>query len=215
MLLEGIEPFNPHNVQQQRNSTNRAAKSNARLRSASPQAVSASLRTLVRRNPMARRQKQPKGKLLPQALKPETHAPRDQHPPLRASPTSTSPSPRLRRVPLEEQLPTRQGLLPWQSPMASAGVAPKEPAQQSDGGLHNAAQLRQQQQPTRRKNVEARRLETGVPNGSNFMHLASKLSLDDLKRLACSQGLPSSGTKAQLAARLAAHSKQKRMQSKE
>jgi hypothetical protein len=50
-----------------------------------------------------------------------------------------------------------------------------------------------------------------MPSGSNFMHLASKLSLDDLRRLASSQGLPSSGTKAQVAARLAAHSKQKRV----
>jgi hypothetical protein len=45
---------------------------------------------------------------------------------------------------------------------------------------------------------------------SSVFQLASKLSLADLRRLAENKGLPSYGTKAQLAARLLAHRIQER-----
>ena len=114
---------------------------------------------------------------------------------------STAGSSAQRSVRPAPPLPQRQDLRPWQVPTGSAqpAASPVHGATASSGTVPSRLvppDLRHDVLPRR----DAEQSERAP--GSHVLQLASRLSLAELRRLCESRGLPSYGTKAQLAARL-------------
>lgn len=219
-LLDGVEPYNVHAKSYSRRlSPNQAVqprgeRTHSVPRSRPPSMNSGAMQP-VRRNPMALQQQPPNGKWLQQHADmsempvPSTAPLESLQPPAKQPPRPTpTPVARTLRQPPAQQHSNRQGPLPWQiAPTAPDTALPASPSMHTSEGVKPAKGL------AHRRTAAAAAAQTSqqpAAGSSSVFQLASKLSLADLRRLAENKGLPSYGTKAQLAARLVAHRIQER-----
>lgn len=215
--LEGVAPYNLPSVAAQawrRPPPASVARQPPRRAPVPDMLPSNGVRPPERRNPMARPPPP-----VQQAQQQPPPAPGAQRPTAAADvpPTSRAPPRHVRPVP---QLPQRrQDPRPWQLPQsAPEGAGQGQAVQPASSGFAaqrrvpppaaGSGDIRQRQQAaaTTRAAPGTTPSDAGPSPGSHVVQLAAKLSLAELRRLCESKGLPTWGTKAQLAGRLVAHS---------